>query len=827
MGNRIGTNDFTLGTTDDYVDGPQNAAERLDNLLINRFKKPYQRDGITIYNSDAEQIPPTNQAIDDLYYFDSTLFIKSGTKLYFIEDGDSAYTTLAGPNTDAFADSELGARCSWSEWRGHLIITAGPTSSKTAGSRTVKVYRNSSSVWTLHQAGLPRGEDCSAVEIYASSDISGTCSESSGDLVLDSGNWPNGPAGLVGLDIQLADDDFTTAYPITAQSGDTLTVTGTPPNGTLKRWVIYGVYGAGSNISSGTTYSFTFAWCLKLTYTAKVDGNDVEFIEFGTPKIDQEDGLLPISSTYPWYDGTLDYINRTYENYPIDDFEISLYRTKADGTILYHSEDVALGVDAEFDITDSNLGAEFYAQADEQYNDPVPLCYFSKVVDGYGWYAAADDIDGDFSTSRVLQSNPLVPFGVPSGNSTYAESKITSLDYAGSFPVITNRNKAYRIEGRLDTYGAGNLRTINISDTFGSVSQKVASDTDGVYLMSEQGWCYTNGFDVIFLSDHLRDTYGNLLNKDKMFSVYDSKNKHVYFATENPDYTADVNNQLVVMDEFWTRKNGEMRGVFTTASSRTGSADNLQPNSLHYDSENDVLIIGDKRGYVFKFDPDTLTDPVVNTAAAYSTWQKQGILPDLITTATSFGDSVASKWVTRLFLIFKNLTGNLSLDLFSHNDDKSSSKQFKEVRKRTTTSTGLHKIKRRFPKGGLRCEYKQVQIRKGNVIIAASDDYEELNVVGGAAVLPTLSWPTFDSENLVGFNLYLADDSYVTAYPILTQSTDTLTVTGTLPTGTVKEWQIKGIPKNEDFEMHSLAMEYEVIGESYTAYGSGDDGSNT
>ena len=747
---QISTSDFTLGITDSYIDGMPNEAERLDNLLVNRFKKPYQRDGITIYNSSAPQIPAGNQAIDDLYYFDSTLFVKSGTKLYYIEDGDSAFTTLAGPSADAFADSELGARCSWSEWRGHLIITPGPSTNKTAGCRTVKVYRNASSVWTLRQAGLPRAED-----------------------------------------------------------GDNAS----------------GLYNEAS--SSGTTYSFLFAWCFKLIYTAKVDGNSVEFIEFGTPITAQVDGLLPIDATDYYENFSLDYANGTYENYDIANMKASMYRTKADGTVLYHSSDVALNAAIKYSVTDANLGAEFYAQTDEQYNDPVPLCYFSKIVDGYGWYGAADDIDGDFSTSRVLQSNPLVPFGVPSGNSTYAEGTITALDYAGSFPIVTNRNKTYRIEGRLDTYGSGNLRMINASDTFGSVSQKIASDTDGVYLMSEQGWCYTNGFTVIFLSDHLRDTYKNLLNKSKMFSVYDSKNKHVYFATENPDYTADVNNQLVIMDEFWTRKNGEMRGVFTTASSRTGSADNLQPNSLHYDSHNDVMIIGDKRGYVFKFDPDTLTDPVVNTAVAYSTWQKQGILPDLITTATSFGDSVASKWVTRLFLIFKNLTGNLSLDLFSHNDDKSSSKQFKEVRKRTTTSTGLHKIKRRFPKGGLRCEYKQVQIRKGNVIIAASDDYEELNVVGGAAVLPTLSWPTFDSENLVGFNLYLADDSYVTAYPILTQSTDTLTVTGTLPTGTVKEWQIKGIPKNEDFEMHSLAMEYEVIGESYTAYGSGDDGANT
>lgn len=745
----IGSNDLTQGITDDYVDGPLNAAERLDNLLINRFKKPYQRDGIDIYSEDAPQIPPGNQKIDDLYYFDSTLFVKSGTKLYYIEDGDSAFTTLAGPSHDAFADSELGARCSWSEWRGHLVITPGPSTNKKAGCRTVKVYRNSSSVWTLHQAGLPRTEDGTTGGIYA------------------------------------------------------------------------------ETASTGTDYAFTFAYCFKSTYTAKVDGNNVEFIEFGTPTLYQSSGLVPINSTDRVQRGTLTYINGTYENYPTSSMVVSLFRTKADGTVIYFSQNVALGAQVDYTITDANLGEEFYAQSDEQYNDPVPLCYFSKIVDGYGWYFAADDIDGDFSNSRILQSNPLVPFGVPSGNSTYVEGKIRAADYATSFPLAFTRNKTYRIEGRLDTYGAGDLRAILVSDTYGAVSEKPASTSEGVYFASEQGFCYTNAFNVIPLSDHLRTTYAALNNKSNIYGAYDSKNKHVYFSVESPSYTANTNNQLIILDEFWTRQNGEMKGVFTTMSSQNGSADNLKANSLHYDSENDVMIIGHQNGYVMKFDSDKLTDPVVDTGNAYADWNVQGILPDYISVAMSMGSSVVSKWISRIFLIMKNLTGNCSLDILSHNDDKTSTKSLKVVRERTTTSTGLHKIKRWFPKGGLRCLYKQIQIKKGTVIIAASDDYDTLSVVTGSAVIDSGSWPTFDGENLVGFSLYLEDDDYTTAYPILTQSSDTLTVTGTLPAGSEKAWQIKGIPKNEDFEMHAFDLEYEMEQEHYTAYASGDDGSNS
>src|SRR5690606_33186908 len=117
----LNVTDFRLGITDDYVDGPANAAERLDNLLLNENGKPYQRPGFDAYNDDAPQIPPGNQRIDSLYYFDSTLFVKSGTKLYYIEDDDTSWTTLSTlASKDAFIDSEVSAGASWSEWKGHL-----------------------------------------------------------------------------------------------------------------------------------------------------------------------------------------------------------------------------------------------------------------------------------------------------------------------------------------------------------------------------------------------------------------------------------------------------------------------------------------------------------------------------------------------------------------------------------------------------------------------------------------------------------------------------------------------------------------------------------
>ena len=152
-------NDFSKGITDNYLESNPTFSKKCDNFLIDEHRELEQRPGLTTFDTFTKQIPPGNQAIDGAYFFDGTIFVKSSTRLYYMEAGDAAWTTLDGPSNHAFADSEAGAQVSFSEWRGHLFITAGPTANITTGSRTVKVFRNASSVWTLRQAGMPRAAD--------------------------------------------------------------------------------------------------------------------------------------------------------------------------------------------------------------------------------------------------------------------------------------------------------------------------------------------------------------------------------------------------------------------------------------------------------------------------------------------------------------------------------------------------------------------------------------------------------------------------------------------------------------------------------------------
>ena len=843
-------NDFSRGITDYVVDGDPSSAQKLDNVLLRPDGKPYQRPGLEIYNSSAPQIPPGNQKIDDLYYFDSTLFVKSGTKLYFIQDGETSWTTLGGPNADAFADSELGAKCSWSEWRGHLFITPGPSTNKKGGCRTVKVYRNQSNTWVLYQAGLPRAtagtEDVTGESIPTSGDpaysyiyyrvfglkylakVNGvdtlfeeygggalidkavTSSDSGGgatfgSLTYTNGTYENYYTDQMRVFLYRTKADETTPY-----------LAGVKALGVA----------LGSDVSSNDEYDSGKCKIGEPTFTTGTPGfvnlsnhglrtgDRVSFLCLGTAPT----GLTAASSAaaqttvyYVIYNANGSFKLATSFDNAVAGTAIALSGAPAGTNILYlHGGPLYPGV------------------AEGNGNDPPPPCYFSTIADNHGWFAAGVDLDSThMRASRVFQSKPNQIVAVPAGNYVDVEggTKLAALSYAGKNPVALLRNKAYRIEGRYDALGNGQLRAVLISEVYGAVSQHVARTKDGFFFESEKGWCYTDGFKVTLLSKHLKATYAALVNKDRMSAAFDSQNGHAYFAVESTVLSSDTskNNALFILDS--EKIQGEW-GVFTTAS-----ADGiLQPNSLHYDSANERLLIGDQRGYVFKLDPTKYYDPSVNTATAYSTWAKKAVVWDIITTALSFGTTSLEKWVTKLHLVAKNLTGNFSADVYSYNDQKTTSQQLQAIRERTTTAKGLHRVWRWFRRLGLRCTYKQVQLKKGFVVVANSDTYGTATCNSSLrTVLLGSNWPDDGSQDLRGHLIYFNNDSYAYGWTISADSGNTLTCSagaGTFPNTAGVKWVVKGYPKEEPFELQALDIEYDVLGDVTPGFKATSEGSN-
>lgn len=746
-------NDFSGGITDVYLDAPKNTCERMDNLLINRFKEVIQRFGINPYRDFEDQIPAGTQKIDSLYYFEAeqTLFVKSGTRLYYFSVGDTAWTTLDGPNTHAFIYSEVGGGCTWNEWRGHLFITSMPTTNKKGGSRTVKVYKNSSNIWTCIQAGMP---------LMAN---------------VTTGGIPVAPSVTVGV------------------------------TGYYYQWYVV----------------FTH------TYTAKVDGQSVQFKDYSSARLDLEGNYDPISGANSNNMGSFTYTNLTEENFPVANMKVEAYRTEGNQTIPKYVGSANLGASIIDTTADASLGDPLYIAGGVLDNEHPPRSYGMAVVDGYGFYFAGVDVVSEYMyNTRVYQSHPRDVDSVPSSNYCEVAGKVNSGSYVNSIPVAFTEEQSFRIEGRYDLYGGGGTRARLISASEGCIApESIIRQKDFVLFWSKNGICWTDAYKVINLTEnHLKDRYAALLNKEKVSGAYHAAEQRAYWACEEPDNSpSSKNNAFWVMDTFWSKE----QAVITTISAIN---DNLQANSVCYDATLAQVVIGDSRGYVLSFDEDTTYDIVVDTGAALEFWETQGIVPDYISPMSGFGSTKLTKWVTKLYAVFKNVTGELSIDFISHNDDKTTTAIMKSARIRSTVGSGLHKLKRWFVKNSIRCYYKQIQIRKGALVLFRSDDYAPAtpNNTTNVVVLDSGSWPTHSGHYLSYYYIYFESDDYTTGYQILSQSADTLTLSDPgddLPTGSQK-WVIRGHSKTECFPLKSITMEYQMLGNSFKAYEVSEEGDN-
>lgn len=145
----IEVNDFSAGFTDNYINGPLNAGQKMENFLIEKNKHLTSVNGTTIYDSTNYQIPSGAIRIGKLIYHpQSQLFSQSESHLYYIASG--AYNTLTGPTgNDAFPTNATTNYISTAKWKNHVY---GVTDKLT---NPIKFYKDNTSAWKLTQAGLP------------------------------------------------------------------------------------------------------------------------------------------------------------------------------------------------------------------------------------------------------------------------------------------------------------------------------------------------------------------------------------------------------------------------------------------------------------------------------------------------------------------------------------------------------------------------------------------------------------------------------------------------------------------------------------------------
>ena len=264
----------------------------------------------------------------------------------------------------------------------------------------------------------------------------------------------------------------------------------------------------------------------------------------------------------------------------------------------------------------------------------------------------------------------------------------------------------------VDSFGRGFNRLRVISDTVGCVSNNsIVRTIRGLFFAAEDGFYYSDGFQLQKLSEHLNERYTLAVRSDaqskRISGAQDPLTKRVYWSMqENPDDTD--NNSIWVLDPFW--------GISTESSFTSwDSGIDMKPTSLEFVDGN--LVRADSRGYSLEHKEELFTDPVIDTGAAFTNlWETKGIIYDYTSCAYPFGTETGRKWVTKLLSIFKNLS-NLSVQPISINDDSFIDKNLKEDRFRSNLTwgdaevvwgdenliwnfNGLIIVDRRFPKKG-------------------------------------------------------------------------------------------------------------------------------
>jgi hypothetical protein len=481
--------------------------------------------------------------------------VKSGTKLYYIKDGDVAWTTLTGPTgNDAFKDSELGAKCSWSEWRGHLFITPGPSTNYKGGCRTVKVYRNAANTWYLVQAGLPSYKDA-AGGINIESDIIGTNVVYYRYLVMSMFTRTY-VAKVNGVDTTFKDFGAPDIFEDRDDETD---------GGNID-------YVAGDGYTNLTNENYDTTGLRIETFRTRADGS--EFLLAVSAR--QDTGPHPADATLGSIrahcyvsnsasaasglhtmhaaDIALFYVTQQVSLDDNNSAPVTRYVTAVNYSTNVITLSATLGgaasndsayVTANFSYITFTYSADCPPGYNEgNFNDAAPPSYFTAIADSYGWYGAPIDVSisnkaANHRVTRIQQSKPGDPDGAPSGNYVdVAIDKMTALGYFGQHPLVFSRNKSFRIEGRLDAFGGGALRAVLISETEGAVSQDVLKTPFGLVFQSETGWCVTDGFQVTNISkNHLRTTYAALLNKSKGL---------IMGLSANPNHIKSLYNQCIL-----------------------------------------------------------------------------------------------------------------------------------------------------------------------------------------------------------------------------------------------------------------------------------------
>lgn len=878
--------DFSGGLTDNYLDGALNQYQKADNLVLTYQGKLTVRDGSRVWidlpSIGAARtnllIPMDEQKSDYFRQIVNRLYVHYNTNF---NDTPSPSSGLVGPSSNhLFTTGHTAANLSsYALWKKHCFIVSDDLSTP---QRPQKIYPNTSDVYQLRTAGLPkptaditfdrekwpmnRYHPNASVDTYLRDrifPINIPYESYSTHLFNFSDNiklrFTSAFGGLsTGVDYYTRDVDFSTTYGLSfrvsaSAGGAAIALTGTDPPGAYS---IFGTYMEFYDISSAPNLVFLYAYCFEYTYT--VDQTEqVQHIDFGAPRLVTLNRLAPfIPSAVLTFVHDLDLNVITSGTYPGQNwdvgsglFKITLYRTTANGATFYkHSSFVNSSIAPSYtfpdNVTDAQIinGELAYFNGGVLYNDLPPPSKYIHIVNNIGYYGAIrEEGTSQILENRVRQSVPNDIDSCPGSLYQDFDTPTRGISSHKNIPIIFCRDAIYRINGIFDELGRGGMDPQKISDQVGCISHLSCVQTPaGVFFASTNGFYRTDGYSVEKISQGFDATYQSALTNTsgerKIQGVYDERFQRIIWAFPN---NTSENNFLFILD---LRFGAQTGGVFTTIGKE--NAEIASPTALMI--FNGTLYRADHRSYIYKHDESYYSDSLDAYPGAITTWKTQAIDWLYKSCVITFGTTFARKWVPKINILAAGDT-NLSLQITSINDDGRSTKELAPIVSRSLITWGDAEVvwgqpnliwnyqglideSRRFPAGGLRCQSKTIQMESAPMKMIWSDYLGTVSVNSSTkqATLETgaiADWPA----DPLGWTIYFAEDNYTTGYEITARTDDTITFSdpsNTSVTRTGMKWEIWGTPKDQRFHLISYALHYAYLSKTQKPYQSDVPGGN-
>jgi hypothetical protein len=531
--------------------------------------------------------------------------------------------------------------------------------------------------------------------------------------------------------------------------------------------------------------------------------------------------------------------------YDINNITIEIYRTRDAGTTFYKVGDVANGTGGTFSDTVDDATLEtnqtLYTTGGLVEHWPAPKCKYVTSVNDCIYYGNSLELKLDSTEShkpyRLYQSIPSTTGAIDPTYYLDLDDDIVGVSHISGTPIVFTDTFIYRVEGRLEADGTGDIRARVISETIGCASHtSIVKTSSGLYFAGRNGFYRTDGYNFTLLTPTLAETYKEFVSsrarREKIHASYDSTNERIYWSVADNDTENNI----------WFIYNIKKDG-FTTGSGVSGfrSAQTIEVN--------DIIYRTDELGYVYAHAPEDISDLIRDENTAVASWSSVHIPFDYESVVVDGGNPSIKKWFAETTISVKSDT-NLVYGLESINDDGRVRGDMKEVRRFGTFFWGdgnfvwgdpdiqwripeTESKQRHYPRRSMRARRKQLRIKPDDAIIYKSDIY----ATGTASYVDPLkpskftvllddvaiTWPT----DIDLYKIKFDQDDYDAEFVIKSRTDTTLTIEGggLVPAAGLK-WHIVGKHKNQTMEIKAISMRFAAIDNIGDKHQSSEDGGN-